>query len=196
MQRSIHLGLQTRHWLAINNYTCMTNLITDTEVRWQRIVCNSALWYSQPSLLTPVCEVVVSGADVVVGALLDKTKDGALKRRRSIVQKLVERSLGLHGIWAGWRLHTLVVARACKSSGYILLRQGGWIINKWGPYHPYTVILKEGGAFPRNWIVGVGVCNFDNVVTISTSSTFTCISSLSVSTRITIVVRVWTCTVQ
>ena len=144
------------------------------------------------SFLAPVGEIVVSRTDVVVCALLGEAKNCSLEGGRSVVQKLLEGSLGLNG-FSGTVCgsHTVVVAGAGESCGEILSGERGWIAVKRGPDN--FCVSKESGILPRDRVIGVGVSSLDDVLTIGTSSTFTCISRLTVTSRVTIVVRVGTC---
>lgn len=121
-----------------------------------------------------------------------EAKDGSLKRRRGVVQELLE------GLWLGFdRLcttrcsrHTAVVARAGKSSGQVLAREIG-VAGIGGKRSPDDLsVSKESGILPRDGVVGVGIRDLDDVLTISSTSALTSVSSLSVSTWVAIVVSV------
>ena len=149
-------------------------------------------WYGQLSLLAAVCEVIVPWAYVVVSATLSKAQDGAFERRRCIVQELLKSGLALNRLCStSWCRYTTVVARAGEGRGKILVRDAAGVVFKRSPED--FSIFEEGGIFPWDWVVGVWVGNFDDVVSVSTSPTFTCITSLSIATRVAVVVCVWTC---
>ena len=75
---------------------------------------------TQLSLLAPVGEVVISGADIVVYAWRSETKNSSLKWWQCIVQKLLESHFCLNWVGASCCLDTPVVTRAGESSSKIL----------------------------------------------------------------------------
>ena len=99
----------------------------------------------------------------------------------------------MNRVLARGSLDALVVTRAGKSRGDVLIGEGRVVrvIGKRGPDD--LCISEQGSVLPREGVVCVGVQDLDDVVTIGAPCSFACVSSLSVATRVTIVVSVGTC---
>ena len=127
----------------------------------------------------------------MVRPFLGKAENGSFKRWRSIVQKLLKSGLSLDRLRPTVSgSHAAVVTRASKGGGKILARERGGVVGERGPEH--LGVSEESGVFPRKRVVGVGISDLDNVVTIGAATPLTGISRLSVSTGISIVVSVGT----
>ena len=93
--------------------------------------------------MAPVGEVVISGADVVVCSLPGEAEDSSLKRRRSIVQELLESFFRLNRLTAASCCrYTAVVARAGKSRGYVLSTEAG-VVGVFGEGGPDDLSVFE-----------------------------------------------------
>ena len=124
-----------------------------------------ARFHSNLSLLTPVCEVVVSGTDIVVLSCCPEYQQSPFKGCRGIVQELLEwRVTRLDWVSAATLSVTFVVARTSECHSNVLCC---WV--RLTPGSPQGVnIIEESWIFPRQRIVCIGIRDFDYIMPVST----------------------------
>jgi len=140
------------------------------------------------TLLTPVGEIVIPAADVVVLSGL-KLHQHTNVRSRSVVQLVLHLCFGLNRLPAAYgAFHALIVACAGKADGDVFTSEFRSADRIALPVD--FGVLEHVGVLEGKRVIVVSVLDFDDVATVGSPSPFSSISSLAISTRILIVMCV------